>query len=406
MPRLTDASIRRLPGPPAGKAEITHWDTATPGLGLRVYASGRRTFLVRYRVAGRQRFVTLGAVDVATARKVAAEIVANAKLGRDLRAEAERARARTVTFGEVVRAFLAERRRELRPRTLIEYRRYLERHLADWHRLPVVELDRATVAGRIAGIARESGPVAAARCRTYLGACLAWAMRRGIADLEANPTASAWAPAPPPPRDRVLGLEELALVWRAADPATDFGAIVRLLILTGARRAEVAGMQWSEVDFGREAWVLPAARSKNGRPHLVPLSEPALAILAARPRFGERDAIFGRGPGGFSGWSRAKAALDRRIAALAGRPLAPWTIHDIRRSAVTGMAEAGVPPHVIEAVVNHVSGHKGGVAGVYNRAGYEAEKRSALETWAQLVLEAADEVEPAGRVVMFTGGRP
>jgi integrase len=179
----------------------------------------------------------------------------------------------------------------------------------------------------------------------------------------------------------VLSTEELARVWRTTDPASDFGAIVRLLLLTGQRREEVAAMAWSELDLGRGRWILPAQRTKNRRPHEVPLSSQALAILAARPRRPGRDLVFGEGKGPFSGWSSAKKMLDSRIAATGGA-LPAWRLHDLRRSVVTHMAEIGIAPHIIEAVVNHVSGHKGGVAGVYNRATYAAEKRAVLEAWA------------------------
>jgi integrase len=162
-------------------------------------------------------------------------------------------------------------------------------------------------------------------------------------------------------------------------------------MLTGQRREEVAGLCWSEVDFDRSLWTLPGERTKNGLPHEVPLSKLALRILGEQPRrLGDgkiqRDLIFGRGKGPFSGWSRSKVRLDEALSAGGDQEkklISNWRIHDLRRTMVTIMAERlSILPHVIESVVNHVSGHKAGVAGIYNRATYAKEKRLALQTWA------------------------
>jgi integrase len=180
-----------------------------------------------------------------------------------------------------------------------------------------------------------------------------------------------------------------------------YGAIVRLLVLTGQRREEIGGLRWSEMDLVRRVISLPGERTKNGRPHEIPVTAAVIAVIEAQPRRGARDLIFGDGSGSFQGWSRAKAALDKRIAKSAGNALAPWRLHDVRRTVATSMADLGVQPHVVEAVLNHVSGHKAGVAGVYNRSLYAAEKRAALELWAIHVLSLVGEPSDAGLVVMF-----
>src|SRR5262249_1978120 len=151
----------------------------------------------------------------------------------------------------------------------------------------------------------------------------------------------------------------------------------RLLLLTGCRADEIGSLSWAEV-FGDKI-VLPGTRTKNGRDHIVPLSGLAQSIIAARPRMFGSEFVFGRGDNGrgFTGWSSTKVLLDARIKA-AGAKVKPWTNHDVRRSVATLMAESGVAPHIVEAVLNHVSGHKHGVAGIYNRASYENEKRAAL----------------------------
>jgi integrase len=189
----------------------------------------------------------------------------------------------------------------------------------------------------------------------------------------------------------------------------DLGRIVKLLVLTGARREEIASLRWPEVDLESAVISLPGERTKNGKPHDIPLSGPALDILKACPRRPGRELCFGDGEGGYQGWGKAKVALDKRI-----RPaLAPWRIHDLRRTVATAMAESppdkehpkarglGVPPHIIEAMLNHVSGHKAGVAGVYNHATYAREVRAALVMWADHVSAIAGEGErrvvPMGR---------
>jgi integrase len=169
------------------------------------------------------------------------------------------------------------------------------------------------------------------------------------------------------------------------------GAIIRLLMLTGQRREEIGALRWSEMDFPGQALRLPAERTKNGRANDTPLADIGVRLLQAMPRrIGPKDFVFGTTANDFGRYSAAKAALDQRIAearqAAGAAPMAPWVLHDLRRSAATGMAELGVQPHVVEAVLNHVSGHKAGVAGVYNRAVYEREKKAALDLWAAHVL--------------------
>jgi integrase len=193
-------------------------------------------------------------------------------------------------------------------------------------------------------------------------------------------------------RDRVLSDDELRLVWKAAEGmGWPFGPMVQLLVLTGQRRSEVAGMEWQEVDLEKATWVIPSHRTKNAEAHLVPLSPPAVAILASLPRVG--DYVFtttGRTP--VSGFSRAKAALDGRA------EIAPWRLHDVRRTVASGMARLGVNLPVIEKVLNHTSGSFAGIVGVYQRHSFADEKRRALEVWGRFVEELVSD-EPAGNVV-------
>jgi integrase len=198
-----------------------------------------------------------------------------------------------------------------------------------------------------------------------------WAIREGL-EIPSNPVLGTNRPAEPKSRSRVLTDAELAKLW-AACPDNYYGRIIKLLVLTAQRRDEVGGTQWGEIDACAKLWTIPAERTKNHREHSLPLSDAALALLPP-PR--NRSWVFGEGSQGFSGWSKSKIALDERAS------LRDWRLHDLRRTAATVMADRlGVLPHVVEAILNHVSGHKAGVAGVYNRAKYQTEMRDALERW-------------------------
>jgi integrase len=166
----------------------------------------------------------------------------------------------------------------------------------------------------------------------------------------------------------VLTDAELAAIWRAC-LEDDYGRCIRLLILLGARRQEVGGIAWSELDLEgpQRSWTLPKIRSKNGRAHTLPLMPMAVSILKAVPRMASRDTLFGTKGKGFVSWSRGKQALDQRAG------VANWKTHDLRRSAATRMADIGIAPHIIEQILNHQSGHKGGIAGIYNHSRYERE---------------------------------
>src|SRR5215207_721684 len=381
--RLTRPNVARLAVPP-GKNEIIVFDEALPGFGVRVRLGGKRTWIAQYRLGSKQRRVTLGTtdtLDAEEARRRAKSVLGAVHNGDDPQAKKAEARARAaITLGTVaanyLERFAAER---LRPKTLAETRRYLIVSWKPLHQLGLNDIGRRAVAVRLSEIARENGPIAANRARVALSAFFNWAMREGLSD--GNPVIGTNRAADERSRDRVLSDEELAAIWGACRD-DDFGRIVRLLILTGQRREEVGGMTWSEVDLAKGLWTIPGGRTKNGRAHEVSLPA-SVADLLGQTRLALRSgSLFGEGKGSFQGWSKAKAALDRRISS-GGNALEPWRLHDIWRTVATRMAELGVQPHIVEAVLNHVSGHKAGVAGVYNRALYTAEKRKALELWGE-----------------------
>jgi integrase len=251
--------------------------------------------------------------------------------------------------------------------------RHLTLHAKPLHNVPIEKLSRRDVADLLTTISTERGPVAHNRVRASISAALAWAIKAGLAG--ANPAADT-NKEKEVSRNRVLTGDELAKIWKAL-PAGDYGNIVKLLMLTGQRREEIGGLRWSEIDLKRELITLPPARTKNARGHSIPISKPMRAIIAAVPKVEARDFLFGEADeDSFSGWSRCRGRLDAKLGKMP-----PWTLHDLRRSAATGMAEIGIQPHIIEAVLNHASGHKDGVAGIYNRASYDSEKRAALDKW-------------------------
>jgi integrase len=210
-------------------------------------------------------------------------------------------------------------------------------------------------------------------------------MRAGLlGELDVNPVVNTIR-AEETSRERVLTIAELRAIWQATDDGTNHSAIIRLLMLTGQRKAEIGGLAGAELDRSNALIVLSGQRTKNGRPHELPLSRQAFAILREFPDLGPRcPFVFGRrGQAPFSGWSQCKARLDARIAEQQGAPLVPWHVHDLRRSFATLAAEHElIEPHIAEAIMNHMSGHRNGVAGVYNRAAYREQKRVGLQRWA------------------------
>ena len=339
---------------------------------------------MQYKIGPKQRRMTLGNVakiGLDEAQRKARRLFGKIADGKD--PANEKAVARTEashTFDVIVSELLRVQQTRLKPRSYDETQRFLQKHWRPFHRLALASISRATVAAQLRIIAKEHGLVSADRARAALSAFFSWAMGEGLAD--ANPVIGTnKAAGESKARDRVLTDKELATLWNGV-PENDYGRIVRLLILTACRRDEIGSLRWSEIDKETRMIALPGERTKNGRTHHVPLSNLAMEIIDSIPRRVNRDFVFGEGKGGLSGWSKAKAALDAQLG------LKPWRLHDLRRTASTRMADIGVQPHIIEAAINHVSGHKAGVAGVYNRSTYENEKRAALDALSNYILVA------------------
>jgi integrase len=403
MPRikLTAAAVEKIKLPPTG--QIEYFDQLLPSFGLRVSYKGAKSWFVMTRVEGKLIRMTLGkapAIPLAKAREEARHVMNLAAAGKDPRLEKtetkrKREKQRRNNFGvcseEFLERYVAAR---LRPSTMREYKRILTgpdtRH---WQSLPISSITKRDVLDVIEKIEGRGSPHAASRALAYLGKFFNWCAEHDI--IESVPTNRVRASQPPTSRDRALSNEELSYIIPAIkEEQSVFGPLFMIMLMTGQRRGEVAGMCWSEIkdfDTGEALWEIPGVRTKNKQIHLVPLPPAVCTVLRTLPHTG--DLMFtttGETP--VSGFSKAKKRIDIHIAGIrtdAGlEPLPPWRLQDLRRTMITLMNEdLGILPHVVEAVVNHMSGAaKAGVAGVYNRALYLEERKRALERWSKLVL--------------------
>ncbi len=424
MPRLklTDASIQRLKVPPGGRVE--YFDATLPGFGLRVAGpttrtpDGRRSWVLFYRIRGEQKRLTIDppypVLSLADARKRAGEALALVAAGVDPAVEKARKKLPTKapdTLATVVEDYLVRglEKKQRAAAYVRETRRGFDNHVLP--RLGSRELSsiaRRDVIEMLDGIAEggtkrrgtkgnmhaAGGPIAANRVLSAVRALFNWAIRRGL--VEINPCALVERPGQEAPRDRVLAPEELRELWpRFVALGYPFGSLLQLALITGQRRSEVAGMRWQDIDLEAKTWTLAAADTKAGRGHVVPLSDLAVSILSGLPRKmaalekgGARPSPYvfttdGKVP--VSGFSRAKERVDAQIAAARKKtrtdPMPAWGIHDLRRTAATQMGQLGTSEFVIGRVLNHAA--RGITGTVYNRYEYLAEKRQALDGWAE-----------------------
>ena len=436
--KFTEQTLSTL-SVPEGMRDHQWFDAALPGFGFRKFASGQAAYFVKYRVGQKQRKVTLGKYTpglLAQMRRSAGEILAEARLGTDPRSTSVECEP-DISLAEAVRRYLPTREPELAPNWFPEVKRYLEQHWERFHSRPLKSLDRGELVRELDDMAQARGKTTADHARKALSALFNWAIDRGY--LTANPLYHVKRKTKGNGRERVLSVRELVAVWQASLDEDEFGRIIRLMILTLQRKSEIGDLQTHEIDADREQQInLPEDRTKNRRSHIIPLSSPALAIITSHPQRARRVFLFGDGQRGFQGWSKAKGRLDLAVRRMlnpalmveiegAAGDLADrstrkqadkaavklgyksaddllysimprWTLHDLRRTGGTLMNEFSIAdPHIIEAILNHISGHsKRGVAGVYNRASYEIQKRSALKRWAEFVGDAVDRFAEAG----------
>jgi integrase len=412
--KLTDKEVEDAKCP-AGRKDKLCFDDTLPGFGLRVTSTGARVFMLQYNVGRTKRRAVLGSwgteLTATQARKKAEVLRGQVRDQRDpvaerkaacaaaLEAEAQ-AKIAAAAAAYTVESLIADwTTHHLSARSASYAKRVpaeMRVALKTWLTTPVQKFTRSDAVQALDTAKKDRGPVAANRLRAEARSCWTWAVRRGALPL--NP----WEATPRPlaretPRERVLTDDELGAVYNAAGKASEpWDVLVRLLILTGQRRGEVAGMRWSELDLGKGVWALPGERTKNRQPHTVPLTAEAVAFLRTVKRRKGSDLVF-EGPRktAFSGFGRLKEMLDAEIA-KAGKPIPAWTMHDLRRTTATGFQRLGVRLEVTEAVLNHVSGSRSGIVGVYQRHGWEEEKVAALRAWAAHVISAAQQSSREG----------
>ena len=382
--------------PASSRREVP--DGKVRGLYHVVQPSGARSWAFRYRAKddGKPRKLTLGSYPGTTleaARRAAVVAMQAVAGGSDPAAEKSTVRkaTRQPTANHLVEAvvhnFIERHAKEkTREATWRESKRILEREIVNrWRGKPLSVVRKSDIHALLDAIMDRGKPAAALRSLQAIRPMFKWAVQRGI--IASSPCEGVDAPSAPRERERWLDEGELKLVWEAAASlGYPFGPIVQLLMLTGQRRDEVAGMTAAELDLAQGLWTIPTARSKNKKAHVVPLSPLAQSIITGLPTIaGDAGFLFTTtGTSHVVGFGKAKLRLDRH---LANHALAPWTLHDLRRTLATGCAGLGVAPQVVEAILNHSGGVIRGVAKVYNRYDHAREKRAALDLWGRLVSE-------------------
>jgi integrase len=392
--KLTKANIAALKLP-AGKTDVTFWDSELPGLGVRL-RQGKdglsKTYRIQYRVGLQQRSKGLDCrkVSCEDARKVARQLFAQAHLGIDAAASKEKARAAAakarLTLAAVSERFLALKAAEVKAgryteKSYVAAEQHFGVHWASLRDRPLDDIKRIDIAANLQELIGTRGRSSAAKARDALSGLYRWAIAEGLCD--GNPVIATNDPeAGVLPRERVLSDNEVKALWNALDDDEfgEFAAIIRLLLLTGCRRAEIGGLQWSEVDQESGRLTIPGARTKNRRTLVLPLPQPALDILGKVPQNNNPN-MFG-GHDGFTSWSIFTKKLNDRFAAE-GTPLPHWTLHDLRRTMRTGLGRLGIRPDICEMCINHV---RATIVATYDRYRYQPEIASALAQWAEHVM--------------------
>jgi integrase len=426
----TKLTKRAVDATQVGAKDSFIWDSEVPGFGLKVTPAGKKLYVLQYRLGGRgtpTRRYTIGQHGADhtpdEARDKAITLRGKIKEGADPQAEKEqRAKAalgpKRQTFPESADAYLRQAAKKLRPSSYKEWSRIIERDvLPSWRSYHTEDISRSDVRALLQCIADRGAETQANRTLARLRTLFNWAVEQDI--ITVSPCTGLKPVKKETARDRAFSDNEIRWFWNGCDQLSwPFGPLFKLLLLTAQRRDEVGTMEWSEIDLQKHLWVIPREKAKNDRAHEVALSDLAIEIITAikeeRSKLDHLKAspfVFttnGNTP--VSGFSRAKERLHNKIEKqarqAAGLPaeeeayrqalalrretqfpmqVPEWILHDLRRTAATGMARLNVPPHVVDRVLNHVSGTIRGVAAIYNRHGYTEERKNALEAWARYV---------------------
>ena len=384
------------------KRDLFVWDSKVPAFGVRIYPSGKRVYVFQYRTKARQqRRVAIGLhgpLTIEVAREVAADLYEAVRKGRDPADEQKKAARRIpdtieAVIDEFMVRYMAGKQRA--ESYIGDTRATFDNHvLPRWRGRDINSIKRRDVIELLDAIVDAGKPIAANRTLAAIRKLFNWALQRGI--IEATPVALVEMPGAERKRERTLAADEIRAVWASASGlGYPFDPFFKMALATGQRREEIAHMRWADIDEAERTWTLSSEMTKAGRTHIVPLSPLAMEMLGeaketARLLHGEPEngkpatyVFTTRGDRPISGYSKAKARLDKAVAAARqtedGLPaLDPWTIHDLRRTVGTGLGKLGTSRFIIGRVLNHADRT---VTGIYDRHEYLEEKRRALDAW-------------------------
>jgi integrase len=408
VPKLTDRFLAAFK-PEIGKKDRLAFDTECRGLGVRVTAAGTKTFILQWTdpATARKRREPLGVwggITVYQAREAARVRLGDVAKGIDPRAvrlaarekaEAERAENQ-LTLDALLDQWATLHLVGRRARYRTEAVRAVKYAFAEYLKRPAARLSRTDAVNVLDRFVDALRPAMAGRTLAYARACYGWAQKRG--KVPGNPFSGLPIPTGVEARERVLSEAEVGKVWNAALTMPEpWGPLFRLLVLTLARREEVAAMRWSELSRDLSTWTIPSTRMKRAQAHVVAMPEAARNALRAVTRIKGQDLVFSTNARTHvSGFTKAKAALDK------ASTVTDWRLHDLRRTGVTALASMGFDSVVADKLLAHQAGKLSGVARIYQRHDFAVERKAALEAWAAyVVLRCADGSEPASNVVSF-----
>jgi integrase len=398
--RFTEAAVKDI-SPPSRSKDYIVWDNDMPSFGIRFQNGAERgTFIVQYRVGAKQRRQSLGKVGKVTlksAKDQAQQYFAQVAQKIDPAIARAKATAKaSKTIGPMVEPFLDYLKidKKRAPSYVVENRRSLERYFKHLHQFAPEDVDRETVATELRKIKTAHGPIAMNRCRAHLSKFFSWAIAEGSASH--NPV-SGTNKVDENVRDRVLTPDELGKIWNACDGDEQSDKIIRLLMLTAARRDQICKLRWSEINFADKRIELPGklGRTKNKDKFLLPLSAHAIAILKTVDQREDIEFVFGEGEKGFSGHSNAKERIEANMKER-GTTVDDWTYHDFRTAFQThAQDELKVPFHITDLLLSHKGAEvRKGTRKHYNFATYLDEKADAMQKWGDFIDRLAKPTKP------------